>query len=378
MKHKQIILMAIISMCILVASGIIACGGQSAAAPTNAPTTVAPTLAQPTVAPTIAKPTTVPTIAETTVAPTVAKSEDAKLLNATFARKLAENQAPVEPTDEFAPTDTVNLSLEFDGRPKTGIVKTRFLLQDQLIAEAQVDFAEANSGVLFSVGEVTYAGFFLTPENPWPPSDKYHADVSLNDKSLGTYKFRMVGTTDSTPTSAPAATTTTPANEAFSFGQFKLYTHPKGYFSVMLPSTWQMQDRSSTDEGILVGVQEPGQRGLVTVQLVDADRPTDGEALTQAVSSYAERYYGSQDGYKLLKAAAQDETSAAAGYTFIVDINGTPTDMAAVTSVVRQDDRVGFLTVIVPLSETKSKEVTEAIGTIGGSFEMNSKLPLHK
>lgn len=121
-----------------------------------------------------------------------AASTGAKLLDATFTHKFTDNYAPTDATTEFKPTDTVNLSLRFEGRPKAGVIKTQFFLSDQLIAEAQTDFAEANSDVLFSVGQVTYAGFYLKPNKPFPASDKYHADVFLNDKLLASYKFKVL------------------------------------------------------------------------------------------------------------------------------------------------------------------------------------------
>ncbi len=373
MQFSQPIRNLILAAGIVLAVILTACGGESGAKATTAPTAASATAASATAAPTKTQPTAAPTAA----------SAGIKLLDATFARKLDENQAPIDPTDTFGPTDQINLSLKFDGRPKQGVVKTRFMFQDQLIAEAQVDFAQANSGVIFSVGEATYTGFFLTPNQPFPASDTYHADVTVNDKPLGSYKFKIVAPettpTDAptkAPTDAPTEAPTSAAGEAFTFGKFKLYTHPKGYFSIMLPAAWQIQDRSSQDEGIMIGAQEPEGRGLVMVHLIDVEHPTDGDTLKEVASNYAERYFGNLDNYKLLRAAAQDDTSAAAGYTFTMDINGAKMDMAAMTNVVRKDNRVGFLSIIVPLSETKNKAVQDAIGTISGSFGMNSALPL--
>lgn len=417
--------------------------------------------------------------AATTAATTAPAATGAKLLDATFARKLADNQAPIDPTTEFKPTDTITLSLKFEGRPKTGIVKTKFMLADQLIAEAQVDFADANSGVIFSVGQVTYAGFFLTPSKPFPASDKYRADVFLNDKQIGSYNFKVAGAT-----SAPGSKITTvaltsghddkfnPINPgttfqpnqkvyllargdfvkgtnvkvhlyadgalmkdgyegdftkdekdsaiainflpqggwkpgkydaslklndqevwrgaftisgsaaqapgAFTFGQFKLYTHPQGYFTVSQPAAWNVADRTKSSEGVIIVFDESGNRGTVIIHLTDAKAATSADDLVQAVSGYAKLYYGKTDSFNLLRAAAQSNTSAAAGYSFKIAINGALTEMAGVTSVERQDNRVAFLTLIVPISATKDKAIADGIGTISGSFKMNSKLALPK
>ncbi len=119
------------------------------------------------------------------------RAQDSILKQATFCRSLAENQTPGEKADFFMPEDTVYLSVELKGRPKTGVVGCRFLFEETLIAETKVDLATVNKGVLFSVGQSTFAGFHLTPTNPLPVGDVYRAEISLDGKALGTFPFRI-------------------------------------------------------------------------------------------------------------------------------------------------------------------------------------------
>ncbi|NJL33970.1 MAG: hypothetical protein HC893_09040 [Chloroflexaceae bacterium] len=125
------------------------------------------------------------------------------LLNATFARELDENQAPIDPTETFPPEGPIYLSLEFEGRPESGLVKAEYYYQDQYITEATVDFADVNSGVIFSVGENTFVGFTLEPDQPFPAGDEYTVETFVNDEPLGTYTFSI----ESSGAEPPAETT---------------------------------------------------------------------------------------------------------------------------------------------------------------------------
>jgi hypothetical protein len=133
-------------------------------------------------------------------------SGDVKLVNATFAKSLSDNQEPVDPTDEFYPTETIYFSLEFDGRPKEGEVTSEFFLGDESIASASVDFADANSGVLISIGQSTFAGFNLTHENPLPISGDYRVESTLDGKKIGSFKFSVVPAADALPVNVSFAT----------------------------------------------------------------------------------------------------------------------------------------------------------------------------
>src|SRR5205085_1738284 len=96
----------------------------------------------------------------------------------------------------FAPSETVCLSLKFKGRPSKGSVGVKFYLADHLITEARVDLSTVNSGVVFSIGQSTFAGFTLKPTKPFPVSDKYRADATFDGQPIGSYKFKVVPPAD--------------------------------------------------------------------------------------------------------------------------------------------------------------------------------------
>jgi hypothetical protein len=123
-----------------------------------------------------------------------------EVLAGAFAHGLGEQMEPVDPGTDFLPGETVYLSVEIKGRPKEGTITARFYWHDSLIAAADVNLADANSGVLFSIGENTYAGYTLTHEQPFPLSDQYRAEVFYGDQALGSYPFRVVPPAEAIPT----------------------------------------------------------------------------------------------------------------------------------------------------------------------------------
>jgi len=128
------------------------------------------------------------------------------ILEATFAQEVSEDMEPINPTTSFTPEQTVNLLLTIKGRPKEGEVLARFYVRDQEIASASVDLAEANEGVIFSIGENTRVHFTLTPTEPFPVSPNYRAEVFLNGSPAGTYTFAVVPPPEAIPSRLIEAT----------------------------------------------------------------------------------------------------------------------------------------------------------------------------
>ena len=110
----------------------------------------------------------------------------------TFAENLNSSYQAVNPKTQFKTTDTIYASVDVSGRPTTGLLNGKFYYGDQLISEATVDFAVANSGVLFSIGTETYAGFNLAPSNPWPVGSGYHLDLYVNGVKAGSYAYEVI------------------------------------------------------------------------------------------------------------------------------------------------------------------------------------------
>ena len=179
---------------------------------TSPPSDAGPTTAvEPT---TVAEPTAVtePTVEVVEPPPSEAGIE---ILEATFAHGLSEQMEPVDPGDEFAPDEPIYLALTIKGRPEEGVVSANFYWGDMFIAEAGTDLADVNSGLIFSFGENTYAGFTLTHEEPFPLGDTYHVEVFYEDQPLGDYPFHVVPPPDAIPSQVTAVTLALGADENY-------------------------------------------------------------------------------------------------------------------------------------------------------------------
>lgn len=133
-------------------------------------------------------------------------AEDSLLIKATFCHGLDEKQMPKDTAEFFTDNETIYLSIELKGRPKTGIVSTRFMFRNDLMAEGTVDVSTVNGGVLLSVGENTFAGFNLKHKSPLPVGDCYTAEVSFDGKPLGTFPFRIAPPKDALPSKLKSIT----------------------------------------------------------------------------------------------------------------------------------------------------------------------------
>jgi hypothetical protein len=129
------------------------------------------------------------------VAPAPAEAAPAgpRVKTATFCKSLTDQMAPVGPTSTFHPSEKVHVSLTVEGRPRRGVVGGTFMYRDQAIASASADFASANSGVIFSFGQDTLIGFWLTTTEPLYVSDRYRLAVTVDGAPAGEYPFTVVG-----------------------------------------------------------------------------------------------------------------------------------------------------------------------------------------
>ena len=199
MKRMSLLVITVLMVLLVTVTG---CGGGEKPTPIVIVVTSAPSGAEPTAEPT----------AEVVEPPAPSGIE---VLEATFAHGLGEDMQPIDPGSEFTPGETVNLSLKVKGRPKEGVITARFFWYDTPITEASVDFADANSGLLFSFGEDTYVGYSLTPEQPFPLSDQYSAHVFFNDELVDAYAFRVVPPLDAIASTVTSVTLARGATENY-------------------------------------------------------------------------------------------------------------------------------------------------------------------
>lgn len=142
-------------------------------------------------------------------------SSGIELSGAKFAARLGDKMEAIDPGKNFAPDATIYLSASVKGRPRQGTLTCRFYYRDQLITEAGIDFAKANKGLLFSIGQSTNVGFHLKHDDPFPISRQFRADLYHNEKKLGSYPFHVVPPADAGPTKLHSATLALEVDERF-------------------------------------------------------------------------------------------------------------------------------------------------------------------
>jgi hypothetical protein len=116
-----------------------------------------------------------------------------KITKATFAKEVTADFQAKNATTNFYGTDTVYLLLQIKGRPKKGIVESRWAFRGDDVARASVDLVTVNKGTLFSFGESTFVKFFLKPDaNGLPVGTSYTVDIFVNGAKTDRYKFQVI------------------------------------------------------------------------------------------------------------------------------------------------------------------------------------------
>ena len=96
---------------------------------------------------------------------------------------LADDYAPVGPTDVFAPEDDFNISVEYSDLEEGQNIGVKWFQEDEFLYELTVQLDASNAGE-------GYAGFTLTNTALWPTGN-YHADIYLDGEFDHTAEFRV-------------------------------------------------------------------------------------------------------------------------------------------------------------------------------------------
>ncbi len=105
------------------------------------------------------------------------------LKTAVVCASLADDYAPVGPTDVFAPEDDFNISVEYADLEEAQSIGVKWFQEDDLLYELTVELDASNAGD-------GYAGFTLTNDALWSTGN-YHADIYLDGEFDHTAEFRV-------------------------------------------------------------------------------------------------------------------------------------------------------------------------------------------
>lgn len=256
--------------------------------------------------------------------PTAAPTAKVALEQATLAHGLTNDYEPVNPGNEFKPEETVYLALRFAGRPKQGVVKTEFYLEQDKITEVTKDFADVNGGVLFSVGESTYMGINLAPTKPFPVSNAYRAEVYVDNTKIGEYPFSVVGQEQNAEATTTSSDTAAPTEQNASngdFGERETYTHQTGLFSIDVPKTWKTNHSDEADSALFSAKADDDMTGVL-LHVKSAQKDMNASAQTEFLKSYLTDVFGDTPEFTMSDSSVQKDGSILIGFT--AKKEGTP------------------------------------------------------
>lgn len=122
---------------------------------------------------------------------TAVEANGVKIVNVVFAKNITKDMVAENPGPVFKPTDTIYILVSIEGRPKSGKITAKYYYQSQYLTEATYDLADINSGVIISIGQVTYTDFYLTHEQALPVSKEYNVELYVDDTKVGDYPFEI-------------------------------------------------------------------------------------------------------------------------------------------------------------------------------------------
>ncbi|MCF7789058.1 MAG: hypothetical protein K9N47_23240 [Prosthecobacter sp.] len=185
------------------------------------------------------------------------RAAEGNLKKATYCHGFKEDQSPKDVAEFFNQGEAVFLSIQLKGRPKSGVVRAEFMFRDDQIAEAKVDVATVNEGVIFSFGEDTFVGFDIKPKEALPVGACYLTKVTFDGKPLGEFPFRIAPPKDAIPSKLVKAALAKgadedhkPVNETHEFdGLEKAFLTGVGSLGVAswLEATWMVNGKVDDD-----------------------------------------------------------------------------------------------------------------------------------
>lgn len=113
------------------------------------------------------------------------KTPEVKIIDVTLANEVSESYEPVNPTEQFNPTDIFHACVKMNYMIEGNVLNAKWYSdEDQLLDETQFDITENYYGP-------SYIDFSFPNENLWPSGD-YRVEIYLNKSLNGKYDFEVV------------------------------------------------------------------------------------------------------------------------------------------------------------------------------------------
>jgi hypothetical protein len=142
-------------------------------------------------------------------------AEEGKILDVKLAHGIDEDMQAIDPGNEFAPDDTIFLTVTVAGRPRAGVYSARFYWKEDLIVESALDLAAEDVKSLSILGGNTSLGYTITHDQPFPISPHYRAEVLRDGEIQGTYPFAVTPPADAIPSKVGEVALALGADESY-------------------------------------------------------------------------------------------------------------------------------------------------------------------
>lgn len=152
------------------------------------------------------------------------------------------------------------------------------------------------------------------------------------------------------------------------------YTHPKKVFSIEVPETWKVTDKSKTGS-ITTIFSNPDGYSFVMVEAVrNTKAALKSKELVTAVEKYVADTVGKNvAGFTAGKSKSVNANVASQGFTFTIsDKKGKATEMAGIMYIFQAGGTISFLRIAVPTDSIKVNG--DKLDSIGDSFAVNKNI----
>jgi serine/threonine-protein kinase len=171
------------------------------------------------------------------------------------------------------------------------------------------------------------------------------------------------------PTPEPEPTAPVLKTQAIDVSNLQTYTYKTGIFSIDIPASWSVEDRSSENE-VLVRFTDATENGVVLIDLFEMAEPQSEEQLTKILSDYLEQTYNKHPNFSQDPPKRQSDGSVLIVWGYDAEVSTGETVRLLGNSFIEQRERlVSVETIAVP--DEQFDTLAEAINKIVNSYTID-------
>jgi hypothetical protein len=171
---------------------------------------------------------------------------------------------------------------------------------------------------------------------------------------------------------APAYLAGAQKTQEIVFGPSRNYNHKSGWFSLSIPSNWNVTDKSAEGE-VIVSVLDPSENGVLVIRVYQPSRGYTQAALGDLLKSFLNERMGSFDDFSTGELKSQRDGSLGLYFKYNSVVEGVTYKMYGDAFIEQHNGLVGVLTLIMPQDQYEVKQ--KAAYEIVNSFRVTGTAP---